>query len=251
MKREGLAPPDCIVAVLLSGCIATGQDSVSIPLRIAGSGEGAPVEGRDGFVIDLAEASLVFGPLYVCAGALAGDNCETARLEWLDAVVVDVLDPIGVEVGQLTGFTGPVRSAMYDFGITSLLTGPRPVALAAVDTLGGNSVRLGGTATRGEESVPFQIAFPIRSGSESQIGVSVVRVSDAGDLEHEVTGDEPELVVRFDASSWVRDVDFALGLTAVAGAGELPAGEGSQAERAVAAAMLLGQRARFEWGAAP
>lgn len=240
-----------VMAMATAGCIGTGQDPVSIPLRVAGTELAAAVEGQDGFVVELEEAALVFGPLYLCAGALAGDNCETARLEWLDAVTVDLLDPQGVEAGWLSGFTGPVRSAMYDLGVVSLLTEQAPVSLRALDALGGNSVRLRGAAARGAESVAFDIAFPIRPGAESQIGVSVVRVNDAGDLRREVTGDESELVVRFDASAWVRDVDFSLGLPAAASPGVLPSGDGSQAARAVATAILLGQRARFEWSSLP
>lgn len=235
------------LALALAGCIATGQDSVSIPLRVAGTEPPAAIEGQDGFVVGLDEAALVFGPLYLCAGALAGDNCETARLEWLDAITIDLLDPLGVEAGRLSGFTGPVRSAMYDLGVVSLLTEAEPVALPALAELGGNSVRLRGTAARGAELVTFDIALPIRPGAESQIGVSVVRVNDAADLRHEVAGDERELIVRFDASRWVREVDFSLGLTTAGAPGELPSGEDSQAARAVATAILLGERARFEW----
>ena len=243
--RFGLTATVCLGLA----CIDTGQERVVIPLQVAGTALDEPIEGRDGFLIELTQAELAFGPFYVCAGALAGDNCQTARLEWLGSVVVDALDPSLLDAGWLSGVSGPVRSAMYDLGITSLLSMPAPVELAAAEALEGNSVRLSGRASRDAESLVFDFGLPIRQGADSEIGVSVVRISAAPDLVHEVTGAERSLLVRFDPRPWVRDIDFAAatGRTPADGDPSISVGPDSQAQRAVRAALLAGQRPSFEW----
>lgn len=244
----GCLPLGC----LLLGCIDTGEERVSIPLLVSGVAVGEPIEAQGGFAVNLERAELAFGPLYLCAGALAGDNCEAARLEWLESAVVDALDPTPREVGWLTGASGPVRSGMYDLGIASLLALPQPLPLAASQALAGNSVRLSGTATRAAENVPFSIELPIQQGADAEIGVSVIRVSGAQDLVHDVSGEERALSVRFDPRAWVREIDFELAPAGGAVGGEgVDASGNNQAHRAVRTALLSGERPRFEWISGP
>lgn len=236
----------CCLALAAScgACVDTGQDRVSVPLEVAGTARDEPIQGRAGFAIDLVRAEIAFGPLYLCAGALAGDNCDAARLEWRDSVVVDALAPEPFGAGDLVGVSGEVRSAMYDLGIPSLLTATHPVELAAATALSGNSVRLAGTATRGAESLAFELQMPIAQAESAERGLPIVRVSGAPELVRDVTGEELALRVRFDPSPWLRDIDFE----AVAGAAEEdPFGPDGQAQRAVRGALLSGARPAFEW----
>ena len=76
--------------------------------------------------VTIDRADLAFGPLYLCAGATAGDLCDTARFEWLDSAVVDTTLSDPVKVGELSGVTGTVRSWMYDLGLSSQLTREAP-----------------------------------------------------------------------------------------------------------------------------
>lgn len=241
-----------VTPLMQLGCIDTGQSRVSVQLEVAGTALDGAVAGRDGFLIELTSAELAFGPFYLCAGALAGDNCDVARLEWLDSVVVNVLEPAAASAGALSGVSGPVRSAMYDLGIASLLTEPEPIQLAAAEALSGNSVRLAGVAARDAETLSFEIELPIQLGGDSEIGVSMVRVSSAASLVRDVRGDEQALLVRFDARPWVRDIDFQSALASAPESGALlKFSAESQAHRAVRAALLSGERPSFEWSAEP
>lgn len=197
------------LALALAGCAATGQEDVTVPLFVGGTAIEAPIEGRDAASIVLQRAELAFGPLYLCAGTQAGDLCETARLEWLDAVVVDALDPEAHEIGELDGISGPVRSWMYDLGFASLLTEPEPLALPATDALGRASVRIEGIATVGAIALPFSASVRVRAEEETEAGVPIVRKSTGDAFEHDVQPGDPGLLVRFDPAAWVADIDFA------------------------------------------
>lgn len=230
-----------LLVTLASGCLDTGRERVSLPLRVAGVTP-SPVAGAAGWTITLDGAELAFGPLYLCAGEQAGALCDTARLEWTGSALVDALDPEPRVAGALEGVSGPVRSWMYDLGITSLLTQQRPTALAAAIELGENSVRLSGVARRDERALPFSLVLPIQQDEATELGACVVRKSASDPFEHEVAGDDTALTVRFDPAPWVREIDFdALAEDAL----------DDQAQRAVRNAIVAGARPSFEWGDAP
>ena len=119
---RGLWRLTLVICLALCGCGEQQQQRVSIPLYVAGTTLSKPVEARGGVRLNISRAELAFGALYLCAGASAGDLCESARLEWLGSALIDTLDASPQEVGALTGVTGPVRSWMYDLGLSSQLT---------------------------------------------------------------------------------------------------------------------------------
>jgi hypothetical protein len=206
-----------------TGCTDTGVDDVVLALSVAGSAV-ERVEGRNGWSIELTQAELAFGPLYLCSSTQAGENCDTAQLEWVDSVVVDVLDPAPRRAGVLAGQTGTARSWMYDLGITSLLTQEEPLMLGAAQALGGNSVALRGAAIKEQLVLRFEVALPIRrerdeQGHVPERGVPVVRRSTNDAFEHTIASSEETLLVRFDASGWLGEVDF----DALVGGGDCPA----------------------------
>ncbi|MCA9692435.1 MAG: hypothetical protein KC636_22745 [Myxococcales bacterium] len=198
-----------LLGALACACVDTGGGAVAVPLYVAGTAQAGPIDGKDGVTIELARAELAFGPLYLCAGAQAGELCETARLEWLESAVVDALDDAPREVGALTGVTGWVRSWMFDLGVTSLLTRDEPLALAAADALDGASVALEGVAHVGDVALPFRAAALIQQEEQTERGVPVLRKSASEEFEHEVTVAEAGLLVRFDPAPWVAQIDFA------------------------------------------
>lgn len=228
--------------VLFTACIDSSQRPIELPLRLSGTAPAGPIAAGD-WTVNLNEARLAFGPLYLCAGVQAGTLCETARAEWLGTAVVDALSETQIEAGRLHGVSGPVRSYMYDLSIVSLLTQQSPVVLEAAAALGGSSLILRGTATRGADVVRFGIDLPVRQEAGTEIGVSVVRKSGSEPFSHELTGDEAGLLIRFDAGAWVSQIDFAV----------LPPGppvtlaEGSQGYRAIRGALVSGARPRFDW----
>jgi hypothetical protein len=248
-----------LAAIAVTSCVDTGQTQVSIPIRLAGASTAAPVSGANGWSIELSRADLAFGPLYLCPGYQAGSLCDTARIEWIDTAVVDALDPEPHDAGVLDGVTGPVRSWMYDLGIASLLTQQRPAVLAAAEALGGNSVRLEGVASKGTQALPFLVELPIQQEEATEIGVSIVRKSGSDRFEHDITGAETALTVRFDPGPWIRDIDFEALIQNDAcsqdgGMGcveRVTFGAESQGYRAVKNALVAGERPSFEWSAGP
>ena len=70
MRAERLV----LLVGLLAGCGRPGAVETSIPLMVAGTELEAPIEGRDGWSIELSRADLAFGPLYLCSGVKAGDS---------------------------------------------------------------------------------------------------------------------------------------------------------------------------------
>lgn len=190
------------------GCVDVGQELATLPLYVAGTAIEGPIGTTQGWSIEITRAELAFGPLYLCPGFQAGSLCDTARVEWLESAVVDTLDPKSHNAGTLNGVTGPVRSWMYDLGFTSLLTQQKPVALAAAEALNGNSVRLEGRARKDAYEVPFVVELAVQQEEETEVGVSVVRKSGGERFEHEITGAQSALTVRFDPRPWFIDVDF-------------------------------------------
>lgn len=250
MRGPALFLSSLALAGALAGCGDSAQERVAIPLYVAGSAAPQPIEARGGFSVELARAEVAFGPLYLCAGVLAGDACDTARLEWLESVALDALDPTPILAGSLSGVSGPVRSAMYDFGIAQTLARPEPFVLEAADALGGVSVRLAGAAVRDDARVEFELALPIGQGDDAERGVSVVRVSGSRALAREVRGDEAGLLVRFDPAPWLAGVDFEAAQDELEGGGA-PFAAGGAPARALRTTLLVGAEPAFEWLSAP
>jgi hypothetical protein len=237
------------VVLAAAGCLDTGQERAEVRLRVTGASITERFPTVTEWSVELERADLAFGPLCLCAGYRAGVLCDTARLEWVDSIVVDGLDPEHRDAGVLRGTNGSVRSWMYDLGIVSLLTQQAPQALPAAQALGGNSVVLAGNASKNAHTIRFSLELPITQTTE--LGVPVVRKSTGDAFEHEVFGGET-LSIHFDPRPWVRDVDFD---ALVEDMDCAPAGctaavrfdADSQGYRAVVGALVAGEPPTFEW----
>jgi hypothetical protein len=283
MMRRGL------ISLALCACADTGQERVAVPLYLAGSDLTAPLTAAGGSQLSLDSAELAFGPLYLCAGNTAGELCDTARLEWLDSRVIDLMQPTPERAGELSGVTGTVRSFMYDLGISSQLTRDQPYTLSAARELDGASFRILGSIDDGGVSVPFRAELAIQQTEGTEPGVPVIRKSSSERFSHDVLPDESGVLLRFDASSWLRSVDLrgyledgvcspdgpsrvctgqveqscpsgetrdcaALGQICLAAIGcstELRFEPDSEPYRALRNALVAGGRPMFEWGFVP
>src|ERR1700712_265658 len=182
----------------LAAGVETGQGRLALPLYLAGSGLTAPLTAAGGISLEIERAELAFGPLYLCAGNTAGELCETARLEWLQTRVVDLTSAVPTAAGELTGISGPVRSYMYDLGISSQLTRDEPYVLAAAQTLGDASLRVAGNAQLSGATVSFEAQLAVQQTAGTEPGVPVVRKSVSESFVHEITPHEGGVLVRFD-----------------------------------------------------
>lgn len=243
MKTLGLTT----CALLWCACIDTGPQHTTIELSVAGTGVTAPFVVDTDWQVTFDSAELAFGPLYLCAGTQAGALCETARAEWLDSAVVDALEPSARQVGSMDALTGTVRSWMYDLGIVSLLTRPEPVALDAAASLGGYSVRLSGTASRGSDAIAFSAALVIQQDTGTETGVPVVRSAPSQGFSHDL-GEQDQLTVRFDPRPWLDAIDFDQLCDATLGCpAEVELEPESQAARAIRNQLVAGPRPSFEF----
>jgi len=237
-----------IVCCLLStACVDTGATRTDIALSVAGTEVDAPFIVDTDWQVSLDSADLAFGPLWLCAGTQAGELCDTARAEWLDSVVIDALDPATKSAGMLDGLTGRVHSWMFDLGIVSLLTQQQPVQLDAASALGGNSVRLSGTATRGTDVIAFDVELRVQQEEDTEQGVAVVRSASAAAFDHELTGSGEALTVRFDPRPWLDAVDFDQFCDATGCASDVVFEPDSQAWRAVRNQLVAGKRPAFDF----
>ena len=211
LSRRSALGPGLVLGLSLASaaCVDVGREAVEVPLYAGGSEIDEAIPGKAGATIELDRAELAFGPLYLCAGVEAGELCETARLEWLEAEIVDVLEPAPSELGTLSGTDGRVRSWMYDLGIVSLLTKPEPTVLPAAEQLGDTSLVLEGRAILDGLTIPFAASVAIQQEEETELGVPVVRKSSTEVFDHEILLGEPGLLIRFDPRPWVAEIDFA------------------------------------------
>jgi len=231
-----------LCVLLLGGCaVDSGLEAIEGSLVVRGT-DVRSFEGRDGWQIELERAELAFGPVYLCSGVQAGDLCETARGELLETVVIDALDAEAHEVARFAGLDGPVRSAMWDYGITWSLSATRAEPSAAAEMLEG-SVFLAGIARNEEgEVLPFAAQVPVAPNLEGRV---VVRASDL--FEHTLA-DGDVLSITVDPSLWLTQVRFDDLLEAARPEGQ-PASfeEGTQPYRSVSNALTTRAQPRLEW----
>ena len=204
---------------LLFGCapVEQSQEYGEIPLKV----KGTPVddveldEGR--FKVE--RADLAFGPLYLCSGLQAGHLCETARLEYLDSQVIDLLNEQEVSLGKLTGMSGLVRSWMYDLGIVSTFTQSRPVVLESAKELDGHSFVLEGLLTFQNREIPVKISVVMSQTESTEQGVPLVRKSQSEFFEYSITKKEvlgqnqKAMLVQFPFDEWIQILNFSRDLT--------------------------------------
>jgi hypothetical protein len=193
----------------LGGCADTGRTSVELNLLASGTGSAASLTSGD-VTLTLERADLAFGPLYLCAGATAGDLCDTARLEWLGSALVDARAQEVRPLGVLSGVSGPVQSWMYDLGISSQLTRDEPFVLDAAEQLGGASLAFEARAERGGRAVRVKAAVRVQQTDTTELGVPVIRKSPSDpSMARDVGREDRSLLVRFDPMPWLESLDLA------------------------------------------
>ncbi len=219
--------------VTLTGCaLETGADELALPV-IAGGSEAREtliLESADGWSLDIEEARVAFGALYLCASEMAGDFCEVARGEMLETIVIDGL-AAPEEVATLFVESADVRSLMFDLGIRHELRETDPVTLSPLPE--GASVLLRGNASREDRVEPFEFAFRIEP---LQAGTTTVRRS----METHTPAATDQLLVELNLANLVREMRFSPYLEA----GTL---EDTQTLRALRLAIMAQRAIEISW----
>jgi hypothetical protein len=225
--------------VTLLACGDTGQEHVQIPTAARGSERDSI--SVNGTILRLIRAEVAFGPVYFCAteGADVG-LCDVALAELLDTVTIDGLSAADVRIGSLSATTGSVRSALYDYGISWLLTRNNPRASAGAPQ--GHSAILEGTAESQGSVLRFSAQVDITPLSRGDAAVNARRTS------FEITSSSDRLTIALDPYRWLERIDvdelFALD---VDGDGAVELGPEHQAYQAIVQGMANRAPAEFVW----
>ena len=193
--------------VLLIGLVAfaeacgeTGQARVSVPLTATGTA--ARVVTIADATVMLTRADLALGPLYFCASAIGrAELCEVAVAELLPVAVIHALDPNPQALGALDATTGNIMSAIYDYGISWLLTQNQPRASANAPD--GHSAALEGVIVRGGRTLRF------RAGIDALPRVAGDQTVNAQRTSHALVSHTEQLTLTVDPNSWVDRLDVA------------------------------------------
>jgi len=196
-----LLATSCWLALAATGCVESPQEPVSYPAVARGRGATA-VAGR--WSITLTRAQVALGPFYFCAAASGSSTlCESSIAELRRVTVVDALAGADAPLGSVEGFSGVVKSAAYDFGISWFDTQTQATPAPALP--GGHSMRLEGRATRLDDassSLSFTADVDLVPQYQGQNAIPTAPA------EASVTSSDVRLAIEVDPASWLRQVDF-------------------------------------------
>lgn len=225
----------------LLACGDTGQGRVQVPLTGLGTASRPVIIGDA--TVTLRRADVSFGPVYFCASeAGRAELCSVAIAERADAVVIHALDAASQPLGEVTGMSGTVRSAIFDYGIVWLLTENQPRALPpAVD---GHSAVLEGDVVRGERTLRFRALIDIAPRVRGDQAVNAQRTS------HTIDEDGARLAVMADPHPWIERLDIdALFAMDTDGDGAIDIDPSSPSYESIVQGMVSRRPVWFGWQA--
>ncbi|HKQ70017.1 MAG TPA: hypothetical protein VJT73_11790 [Polyangiaceae bacterium] len=188
-----------LACVLAPACTESPQ-SIADYSAVAVLGGGAETTIGD-WQVTLSRAEFAFGPVYFCAAASGSPTlCQSSVAELITVTTVDSLATTPVALGTVHGFTGPIRSASYDYGISWFETQSRPGPLPGAPS--GHSVVLGAEARRGAEVIPIFAKVDVTPQSQGYHAVQTAPVS------ADVTSSHYRLEVEFDVAGWLGQLDL-------------------------------------------
>lgn len=203
----------------LSGCTATSQEPVDYEAVLVS--DAASIATVGDWSVRLTTAEIAFGPVYFCAAESGSATlCDSSIAEVATVASFDALAASPSTLGVVHGFTGTIRSASYDFGITWFPTQGEPTP--ALEAPGGHSMHFEGEATRGTTSFSLVVDVDLVPRRQGQTAVSTAP-ADAT-----VRSSDVRLEIHFTPARWFEQLDRlnpdgvsyldALAATAVPGA---------------------------------
>lgn len=176
-----------------AACLDSPQELVSYEAVAVPSGSSARTTGN--WTVSLTRADVALGPFYFCAAASGSSTlCESSVAELRTVTVVDALAKSPVALGRVDGFTGVIKSAAYDYGISwfDTMTAPTP----------SHSMHFEGTASSRDAQITFTGDIDIVPQFQGQNAIPTAPV-DAN-----VTTRTRRLEVHLDPARWFAQVDF-------------------------------------------
>ncbi|MBX3189576.1 MAG: hypothetical protein KF819_21300 [Labilithrix sp.] len=196
-------------ALPLAACIASPQEPVAY--EAVATARGASTIEVDGWSVTVTRAEVALGPFYFCAASSGSSTlCAAAIAELRNVTVVDALDPSPASLGTVRGYSGAIRSAAYDFGIswfeTQSAATPSPILPAR------RSMRLEAEARKAGARVAIVADVDVVPQYQGQNAVPTApAIAD-------VTSSATRLEVTLDPAGWMRQLDF----DAIAASGQVP-----------------------------
>jgi hypothetical protein len=196
-------------AALVPACIEASQQPVTYEAVAVTKGGGTAM--IDGWTITVFRAEIALGPFYFCAAASGSSTlCASSIAELPRVSVIDALAPAPAPIGAVHGFTGPIASASYDFGISWFDT--QTAATPAPALANGHSLHLEGEARKGPQVVAFVADVDVLPQYQGQNAIPTAPAS------ANVTSNATRLEVVLEPAGWLRQLDF----DAMAASGKLP-----------------------------
>lgn len=191
----------CVALVLASsfGCSDFAQRVVEYDAVVVPDAEVRADAGL--WTVELVRADVAFGPVYFCAAASGSSTlCGSAAAEVTTTALIDGASPVPQPLGRVRGFTGPVRSASYNFGISWFETSNAPTADERAP--GGHSMQLEAIARR--EDATLRVTADVDVVPQYQ-GQTAVPTSPA---EADLNSSEYRLEVRWRTIDWFLQLDW-------------------------------------------
>jgi hypothetical protein len=199
-------------ATAAPGCIESPQEPVAYEAVAVTRGDGTTV--IDGWTVRLFRAEVALGPFYFCAAASGSSTlCASSIAELPRVTFVDALAPV-TALGTVRGFTGPIKSASYDFGISWFDT--QTAARPAPQLRAGHSLHLEGEARKGVVALPFVADVDVVPQYQGQNAIPTAPAL------ADVTSSATRLEVVLEPAMWLRQMDFDAIAASVTVTGKTP-----------------------------
>jgi len=214
MSPPKLRPHAVVFALALSASVASAPACIESPQEVVeydavAMGAGTRTTTAGAWSIELSRADVALGPFYFCAAASGSSTlCESSIAELRTVTAVDALSPSAARLGRVRGFTGVIKSAAYDLGISWFDT--QTAATPAPAAPGRHSMRIEGVATKGATRLPFTADVDVVPQYQGQNAVPTAP-ADAN-----VASPSTRLEIRLDPVAWTRQIDFDAALARAA-----------------------------------
>jgi hypothetical protein len=180
----------------------------AITMNLFAEGDGDTFTTTTGWTVDLTDAHVAMGPVYVLApvttvlrelvmpvafahGGHDDFSGRSVRAEWLEQLAVDLLATERTSLGTADGSAGPAGSVIVDL---------EPPTGSNVTPVHGHHAWIAGTATRGEEVIAFEGGLDIPDEGLSR---RVEGIPASGDFDT-----DGELTITVHVSSWLDAMHF-------------------------------------------
>lgn len=224
----------------LPGCIEASQEPLDYDAVAVATGAATAVSGA--WTITLTRADVALGPFYFCAAASGSSTlCESSVAEVASVTVVDGLARAAAPMGRVHGFSGPIQSASYDFGISWFHT--QRVATPAASLPGGHSMRLEGVARSGAVAVAFVADVDVVPQFQGQNAISTAPAN------ADVRSGATRLEVLLDPVAWLKQIDFDA--VAASGTPSLAIAPGTPEHNALLVGIKNLAPIQFRWATLP